>query len=553
MTSLFRRLRLGDSDLSGRSIKEFLRNRPIYYKKIDYERFPRAYAAIKDKIPLKNVIQIIGTNGKGSTGRFLANAIAAAGFSVGHYTSPHVFRLNERIYLGGRIAQSPVFALNSGASNFKNEQNSASASNFTEKQNSAKMQNFANRENSASQISISNLQNSATQDFIATQNSHGEQNSALQNSVYTTQNFCSKHNFIAQNSIDTQNSASTQNLWNSQNLKFSSEQNFKSPLRSNFKSTQSSPPISLGRDATDEELDFAHEFLQESLPAEFKDSLSYFEYLTLAAAVLFRDCDYCVIEAGMGGEFDATSSFGRTLSLFTPIGTDHLGMLGQNLEQIAHTKLITMDKEAILSDEMSEVPLRIAQQIAEQKGTHLRFAAELLSESEQAQIAWFCAHNNLPKFQISNLALALAAMKFLNLKFEISQLPPLNLRGRMETLAPNLRVDVGHNELAAQQVVHEITEIYGGKKIVLIYNAFADKDVAAVLRTLAPVVERVEIFNYEVADREMAAEAITRALDALKIPHSPFRGELRADEEYLVFGSFHLVENFILWLEARRG
>nr|WP_298028509.1 bifunctional folylpolyglutamate synthase/dihydrofolate synthase [uncultured Campylobacter sp.] len=531
--------------MSGRSIKEFLQNRPIYYKKIDYERFPRAYAAIKDKIPLKNVIQIIGTNGKGSTGRFLANAIAAAGFSVGHYTSPHVFKLNERIYLGGRIAQSPVFELNSGASNFKNEQNSASASNFTEKQNSVKMQNFASGENSASQISISNLQNSATQDL------HSEQNSAMQNSVYTTQNFYSEQNFIARNSIDTRNSASTQNLWNSQDLKSPSEQNFKSPLRSNFKSAQSSLPISLGRDATDEELDFAHEFLQESLPAEFKDSLSYFEYLTLAAAVLFRD--YCVIEAGMGGEFDATSSFGRTLSLFTPIGTDHLGMLGQNLEQIAHTKLITMDKEAILSDEMSEIPLRIAQQIAEQKGTHLRFAAELLSKSERAQIVEFCAHNNLPKFQISNLALALAAMKFLNLKFEISQLPPLNLRGRMEALAPNLRVDVGHNELAAQQVAREITEIYGGRKIVLIYNAFADKDVVAVLRTLAPVVERVEIFSYEVADREMAAEAITRALDALKIPHSPFRGELRADEEYLVFGSFHLVENFILWLEARRG
>ena len=530
--------------MSGRSIKEFLQNRPIYYKKIDYERFPRAYAAIKDKIPLKNVIQIIGTNGKGSTGRFLANAIAAAGFSVGHYTSPHVFKLNERIYLGGRIEHIPVFALNSDASNFKNEQNSASASNFTEKQNSIKMQNFANRENSASQISISNLQNSTTQ------NLHSEQNSALQSFVSTTQN-----------SIDTQNSASIQNLWNSQDLKssseqnfnFSPEQNFKSPLRSNFKSAQSSLPISLGRDATDEELDFAHEFLQANLPAEFKDSLSYFEYLTLAAAVLFRDCDYCVIEAGMGGEFDATSSFGRTLSLFTPIGTDHLGMLGQNLEQIAHTKLITMDKEAILSDEMSEVPLRIAQQIAEQKGTNLRFAAELLSESEQAQIAEFCAHNNLPKFQISNLALALAAMKFLNLKFEIPQLPPLNLRGRMEVLAPNLRVDVGHNELAAQQVAREIIEIYRGRKIVLIYNAFADKDVAAVLRALAPVVERVEIFNYEVADREMAAEAITRALDALKIPHSPFRGELRADEEYLVFGSFHLVENFILWLEARRG
>lgn len=437
--------------MSGRSIKEFLQNRPIYYKKIDYERFPRAYAAIKDKIPLRNIIQIIGTNGKGSTGRFLANAIAAAGFRVGHYTSPHVFKLNERIYLAGPTDKR----LNSRELNLICDSKSPSKPNLNQSSSELAKQNFR------------------------------------------------------------------------------------------------SAPI--GRDVSDAQLQRAHEFLQESLPAEFKDSLSYFEYLTLAAAVLFRDCDYCVIEAGMGGEFDATSSFGRMLSLFTPIGTDHLGMLGQNLEQIAHTKLITMDKEAILSDEMSEVPLRIAQQIAEQKGTHLRFAAELLSESEQAQIAWFCAHNNLPKFQISNLALALAAMKFLNLKFEISQLPPLNLRGRMEVLAPNLRVDVGHNELAAQQVAREITEIYGGKKIVLIYNAFADKDVAAVLRTLAPVVERVEIFNYEVADRKMAAEAITRALDALKIPHSPFRGELRADEEYLVFGSFHLVENFILWLEARRG
>jgi len=160
------------------SVKKFLNDRPIFYKKINYERFPKAYESIKDKIPLKNIIQIIGTNGKGSTGRFLANAIAAAGFRVGHYTSPHVFKLNERIYLGGRIAQSPVFALNSDASNFKNEQNSASASNFTEKQNSAKMQNFANRENSASQISISNLQNSTTQ------NLHSEQNSALQSFVF---------------------------------------------------------------------------------------------------------------------------------------------------------------------------------------------------------------------------------------------------------------------------------------------------------------------------------------------------------------------------------
>lgn len=456
--------------MSGRSIKEFLQNRPIYYKKIDYERFPRAYAAIKDKIPLKNVIQIIGTNGKGSTGRFLANAIAAAGFRVGHYTSPHVFRLNERIYLAGPTDKR----LNSRELNL--DHNSKQCLNLD--------------------------RGSSELNFICDSKSPSKPNLNQSSSELAKQNF------------------------------------------------RSAP---IGRDVSDAQLQRAHEFLQANLPTEFKDSLSYFEYLTLAAAVIFKECDYCVIEAGMGGEFDATSSFGRALSLFTPIDTDHLGMLGRNLEQIARTKLVTMQEAAILSDEMSEVPLRIARQIAEKKGTRLSLASDFLDVPQRAQIAEFCARNNLPKFQISNLSLALAAMKFLNLKFEISQLPPLNLRGRMEVLAPNLRVDVGHNELAAQQAAREITEIYGGRKIVLIYNAFADKDVFAVLRTLAPVVERVEIFSYEVADREMAAEAIIRALDALKIPHSPFRGELRAEEEYLVFGSFHLVENFILWLEARRG
>lgn len=440
------------------SVKKFLNDRPIFYKKIDYERFPKAYESIKDKIPLKNVIQIIGTNGKGSTGRFLANAIAAAGFRVGHYTSPHVFRLNERIYLAGPTDK----CLNSRELNLDHNSNQC-----------------LNLDRSSSELNL----------------------------------------------ICDSKSPSKPNL--NQSSSELAKQNFRSA------------PI--GRDVSDAQLQRAHEFLQANLPAEFKDSLSYFEYLTLAAAVIFKECDYCVIEAGMGGEFDATSSFGRMLSLFTPIGTDHLGMLGQNLEQIARTKLITMQQAAILSDEMSEVPLRIARQIAQQKGTRLGFASDFLSESERAQIAEFCARNNLPKFQISNLSLALAAMKFLNLKFEISQLPPLNLRGRMEALAPNLRVDVGHNELAARA----ISEIYAGKKIVLIYNSFADKDIAAVLRTLAPVLKRVEILSYRVKDRKLGGAQIGKCLDELGIPHRKFSGEISADEQYLVFGSFYLAERFL--------
>jgi len=51
-------------------VNEFLNQKPLFYKEIDYLRMPKAYNLIKDKINLKPVIHIIGTNGKGSTGRF---------------------------------------------------------------------------------------------------------------------------------------------------------------------------------------------------------------------------------------------------------------------------------------------------------------------------------------------------------------------------------------------------------------------------------------------------------------------------------------------------
>ena len=186
-------------------LSSYLKNKPIFYKKIDYERFPKAFNSIKEHLNLKNVVQVIGTNGKGSTGRFLAQILENSGAKVGHYTSPHIFRFNERFYIGGK-------------------------------------------------------------------------------------------------------------------------------------------------DASDDELENAHKILQGILSDEFKDTLSYFEYATLMAGILFKDCDYCILEAGMGAQFDATSAFSKTLSLFTPIGTDHIPMLGENLEQISQTKLINMAKNAILNE-----------------------------------------------------------------------------------------------------------------------------------------------------------------------------------------------------------
>jgi dihydrofolate synthase/folylpolyglutamate synthase len=51
-------------------------------------------------------VLIAGTNGKGSTASTLSSILAAAGYKVGLYTSPHLVRVNERIQLLQSNAQS---------------------------------------------------------------------------------------------------------------------------------------------------------------------------------------------------------------------------------------------------------------------------------------------------------------------------------------------------------------------------------------------------------------------------------------------------------------
>ena len=82
-------------------LEKFLQKKPLYYEKIDYTRMPRVYENIKSALKIPKIIHLVGTNGKGTTGRFLASALHSLGFHTGHYTSPHIISFNERIWLNG--------------------------------------------------------------------------------------------------------------------------------------------------------------------------------------------------------------------------------------------------------------------------------------------------------------------------------------------------------------------------------------------------------------------------------------------------------------------
>ena len=58
---------------------------------------------------LPNVITVTGTNGKGSVCEYLKNILKAHGHSVNVYTSPHIVKFNERIFLNDHFITDDEF------------------------------------------------------------------------------------------------------------------------------------------------------------------------------------------------------------------------------------------------------------------------------------------------------------------------------------------------------------------------------------------------------------------------------------------------------------
>lgn len=376
------------------SLNDFLASKPLFYDVIDYERFPRAYRQIKHSLASPKIIHLVGTNGKGSTGRFLATALHRVGQKVGHYTSPHIVRFNERIWLDGS-------------------------------------------------------------------------------------------------------------------------------------------------DVNDEELERAHQKLLDLLSKEIAESLSYFEYTTLLAMVVYEGCDYVVCEAGLGGEFDATAVFDKVLSIFTPIDFDHAAFLGTSIDSIASTKLRSMHSLALLGKQKHSGVESIARTIAEVKGCTLYTLMERLTPSIETMALRIATKNSLSDYLRDNLTLAMAAYEMLGYEATEALFDQSALFGRLSKIAPNITLDVGHNALAAESIAQN----FGGKKVTLIYNTYADKDYREILSILAPIIESVEII--EVSEgRIVQRDLLEFVLDELHISYRSFE-EINSNKEYLVFGSFSVAETFL--------
>lgn len=384
--------------------QDFIEDKPLYYKEIDYGRIHIAYRLIKEKIHHPRTVHIVGTNGKGSTGRVLAYLAYKGGLRVGHFSSPHILKFNERIWLDGK-------------------------------------------------------------------------------------------------------------------------------------------------DSSDEVLERAHQKLFQLLGKNLSDSLSYFEYTTLLALVAFENLDLIVLEAGLGGEYDATNVCDKVLSIITPIGIDHQAFLGESIEEIAETKIRSIQEQVLLAPQPYAEVVEIAKRISSEKNAKIYLhLSTSLSSQKVADLEYIAKQKGWSDYLIDNASVAVHALDILAISYEIGDLISLELFGRFQLWKPNIRIDVGHNPLAAQVIAKALAKSVD-KKVVLIYNSLDDKDYEEVLRKLKPQVKRVEIIPIY-SQRAITLEHIEDVLNKVVLPYSYFEGKIDKDEYYLVFGSFYVVEEFLKIMDS---
>lgn len=240
-------------------------------------------------------------------------------------------------------------------------------------------------------------------------------------------------------------------------------------------------------------LDAAENVLRISGDRSPEHTLTYFELLTVMAAWLFREhgCAAAVFEAGLGGAHDATTALGHDLTVITPIGLDHLSILGPTLADIARDKARAMRAgiPAITAVQTIEV-MAVLRTVAAHTGALLHCVQDLAAVHGAA---WPTQPSMPGPHQAENLRLALAAHQLLA---EANGLPidpdalgraarEAFIPGRLQIVPcstgwPSFILDGAHNLPGLESLTRALTHLTI-KPQAVVFACLADKDIEAML------------------------------------------------------------------------
>ncbi|MFA5520338.1 MAG: bifunctional tetrahydrofolate synthase/dihydrofolate synthase [Castellaniella sp.] len=230
-------------------------------------------------------------------------------------------------------------------------------------------------------------------------------------------------------------------------------------------------------------------------------SLTYFEFGTLAALLLFAqtDLDVVILEVGLGGRLDAVNIIDADCAVITSIDIDHRDWLGDSREEIALEKahIFRPGRPAICADPQ---PPQTLVDHAQAIGADLwRFGRDFNYSGDRLQWAYGGREQRRSALaypalrganQLLNASAALAALETLRDRIVLPQhairlgLSHAALPGRFQIMPgqPMVILDVAHNPHAAAALSQNLANIPSTGKTSAIVGMFGDKDVRGVLQ-----------------------------------------------------------------------
>jgi dihydrofolate synthase/folylpolyglutamate synthase len=218
------------------------------------------------------------------------------------------------------------------------------------------------------------------------------------------------------------------------------------------------------------------------------DHVTQFELLTAAAysELARQEVEVAVLEAGLGGRYDATNVIPSRVQVLTSVGLEHTRWLGPTVAAIAREKLDVVQPGGtlVLGPAMHPDAVVVAEEVAAERG-----ATIVRADSDPGVPV-----GALGAYQRRNFAVAQAAAEaFLdNLDPAAVAAAAADIRvpGRLQVVdeSPLTLLDGAHNPDGIAALAESLPDLArGAERVIAVVSILDDKDATAMLRTLAPL------------------------------------------------------------------
>ncbi len=290
-------------------------------------------------------------------------------------------------------------------------------------------------------------------------------------------------------------------------------------------------------------------------------NLTFFEISTLLAFELFaqQECDFVVLETGMGGRLDSTNICDPVLSVVTALSVEHTEYLGDTIELIAGEKLGIVKPNRPLVINGSNLPsvLELAQNRCRETHSDCTLADtnrfSLISKTESGQILTFDDSDlTVPlagTFQIQNAACAVTACEKLGISKEFIQsgIAKAFIPCRLQRMILNDKewlFDVAHNPQAIEILCGSLAE-----KVHFLTGMMKDKDYETMISLMIPHALSITVIKPNIpraTDVELLAEVVRKLAPDLPLTvadsvESGVASFKKSEGIHAVTGSFYTI------------